>query len=583
MIDARAMRDRRNEGTRAGTILRSSLAATALGCAASVAGASGTNVRSLIEAPLAVRGGVVMLPLAGGPEARIPDRVELVLADGRRIYGMTAWIEAGPFREPAESLAAHWTSDPMQPRVSTTRAAAGAQPILLARLPEDSSGEILLSDQLLRPTWVDRAGPLQANTLAAPLAALAAPDRPDLRSPLEHWRWVLLADRLHAAPPSLDRFSETEALVAQHSADLWRFALGRLAQHNLPLALDVRDRLTRICTDATGDRRTDFAAWVTDRGETNRLLSVLADVRIRPADAAAEAQTWIDIQASNGPGGGLLTWIESATDERIRLVVVNTAHRAVVARFSWEGRGLTDEPPIAVELQPGRLMRVILDHPQAARRFEPALPTHRAHIPLHLRIVSDAGTYDIPFGTLARGVAVVRAPGLMLPPLRPPLTLSEVTGGPPPLTAPEHTAAAQLRKLRGRWELFFEVMRPKGGEASASASPTTIAVMIGPEEVDGGPDVHLVVPEHGWHELLRGTNDGTLQVHRRSFDDRWYCRVVLPEAWLNTLPGEANLISVMRTQAGEPASQYSPFAPAPWRPTSSRMAVDLSEWDDLPE
>ena len=53
-------------------------------------------------------------------------------------------------------------------------------------------------------------------------------------------------------------------------------------------------------------------------------------------------------------------------------------------------------------------------------------------------------------------------------------------------------------------------------------------------------------------QTYRGT-DGTLEIHRRSLSDRWYCRIVLPGAWLPA--GGAPLAVSCRRAHGDQARQ----------------------------
>jgi hypothetical protein len=105
-----------------------------------------------------------------------------------------------------------------------------------------------------------------------------------------------------------------------------------------------------------------------------------------------------------------------------------------------------------------------------------------------------------------------------------------------------------------------------------------VTTLLGSEDGAGaGAAIELIVPETGaWH-LVRGGDDGTLEVHRRSMDDRWLCRIVLPHAWL---PDSGPLLIGMRRSHGDGgAVETGPYQSLPWRPEPGRAAIDLGRWD----
>src|SRR6185503_6504859 len=85
-----------------------------------------------------------------------------------------------------------------------------------------------------------------------------------------------------------------------------------------------------------------------------------------------------------------------------------------------------------------------------------------------------------------------------------------------------------------------------------------ITIFIGPEASGGGPLAVLAVPETGFIRLFHGENDGTLQYHRRSYGDRWLCRIVLPDSWLTPSAETPLLLGVMRTHQGSDAVETGP-------------------------
>jgi len=104
-------------------------------------------------------------------------------------------------------------------------------------------------------------------------------------------------------------------------------------------------------------------------------------------------------------------------------------------------------------------------------------------------------------------------------------------------------------------------------------------LLLGP--VDGATTV-LTVPETGPPRLWRGRGSDALEIHRRSLTDRWYCRVVVPDAWLDFPLEPLAAFGFMRTHAGSPAVETSPNPAVPWRLEPTRITIDLMHWDDLP-
>lgn len=489
------------------------------------------------------------------------------------LQGELAWITWGNQSEP------HWTLEPrglmVEPASHGELADDDRRLCLLVRIPSEGSGPLFLGDQRLRPIWKDI--PVSDSDRGGRLTRTMSPARPDPNCPFEYWRWVILAEQFAVEPPDMQGFDELQSMIAEHYADLWSIGLHRLAQYSPGAVGQVREALTRICMD--GDDA--FAAWANDPAELSQLLSRLLNVERPIEDVAAAALRWVQVQQRP------LVWIEAHNTDEVRLAMVNPALDTVVARLSWV---LDDDVPIAVELPPGRLTRVRIDLPSRGDN-EDDHAGRDANIIKTLRVlVGDWEEYFAFESTFQR----VQPPGLIWPPLEPALTLASVRTGLTNQVPLEAMTTVQLRRRAGRWEMFIENRRP-GGESSNEAPPSrlgsveeirgyeAVTLFIGDEQFDDAI-VRLVVPESGWHQLLNGENDGTLQIHRRSFDDRWYCRIVLPDAWLNALFAEdVTSFGVMRSQAGESELQFGPYPSPPWRAVPGTMAVNVAQWLDLPE
>ncbi|MHC4990351.1 MAG: hypothetical protein ACYTGC_05160 [Planctomycetota bacterium] len=554
--------------------LRSSLIATLLiAIAWPESTLAADRVRSVVERPVAVRGGVLMLPLTKDRPGDWPSTVRLVLDGGRRLEGHVAWVHAVE-RGPSSG----WTEDPRGLAVRAVRSDDGVgngapgAPYLLARLPLDGEGPIRLDRQTLQPTWYD--APARGRRTAAPpdlaptvaLPTRSAPDRPDRRSPFEYWRLVLLAETVGEPVPPPDDPDGLAAMVAEHQADLWRMGLTRLEGISPALAERCRDLLTRVCVD----RGQTFAAWVVDTEQLASLLTLLLDRGSSSESTRSAVEAWVELQQP------LLMWLESEDPQQIHLAIVNRSHDPIIATFAWPGR---DDIPIAVELRPGELTTVTIDRPP-----RPPATFGRARVdePEVLRIEVSPQVFNLPVGPRR---LVARPPAAFRYRLRRPLTLAEVQTATLLPEPADHAAVVHLRRRQGRWELFFDCRR-RGGPIGATrlGAVDRSGLSVGSEAVtillgSGDDAVHLVIPEAGAWALLEGARDVALEVHRRSLSDRWLCRVVLPPQWL---AGDEIELACARTFGGEEGFQTAPGAGTPWRPAIGRVAIDLSHWADLP-
>jgi hypothetical protein len=536
-----------------------------------------------------------MLPLAAEqPGDHWPQRLLLRLAAGGEIEGIVAWLDPAP--APAMR---RWTDDarrllvrPVRPDDSTAPGAPG-MPWLLARVPRGAGGDLRLGDQRLQPIWLDvpqqgaaANAAFGAGAAASPLARTDGPEWPDPRSPREFWRWELLAERKGAAAPDSGGFDPVGSLVAEHVASLWRIGLSRLRDAGHDAAAEqARDLLTRVCTD----RGRPFAGWITDPQETAALLAILLDFSIDDETLGQRAREWIETRST------LILWPESAHGAQVRLAAVNTGHEPVVIRFAW---GARDDVPIAVQVEPGVLSRVTLNRPVPSPPRGGAGGGHAGGEPVDppeqvLTATAPGESIPIVFGPRQ---VTVRPPAVYMPALLPPLTLAEARARTRRAVDESRRTAAEIRRQSGRWELFVECHRPAPAAPTAKASLEqapgvehvagieSITLMLGPEPgIDpprtSGARVILTVPEHGWHRLFRGENDGTLQVHRRSRPDRWYCRIVMPDSWLLPDDGPATLVALLRAHGDGGGIETFPAAALPWRPEPGRSAIDLDHWD----
>lgn len=525
--------------------------------------------RAAVVDPVAVRGGVLVVPLtAQRPGDGWPRTLELRLADGRVLEGVVAWVHPETPGRPR-----HWTIDPrglavraIRPEDDSSDPRRGA-PHLLAGLPSDGRGTLTLGEQTLEPRW---RFPAPAMTAATPprLSLTEGPDLPDPESPFEYWRWVLLAEQLGRIPPASRDYGRIGAMLAEHNAALWRMALARLRRLDPELSTRCRELLTATSADG----RQPLAVWTADPAALGALLGPLLDSGRSDDQVLAGASIWAEER------GLLLIRTAPRAAGRVTIALATPGRDAVFVRFKWVGSA---DIAMSAVARPGRLVWADI-----LRAPAPRTPAREAAGLRVMRIEAGGRLEQMVFGSES---LVAEPPGVNFPALRPPLTLADVETRRQRPIAGDRATLVQVRKLDGRWEIFFECRRPPapappgGGNLAAAASSAdtygveAVSVLLGPDP----PFVELTVPETGRHRLFRGRDDGTLEIHRRSYEDRWHCRIVVPELWLAVEPGRA-LVGFLRTHGDSEAIETGPYASLPWRIAPGRAAIITTEWDALP-
>jgi len=532
------------------------------------------GIQPAARTPIAIRGGVLMIPLvAQQPGTNWPDALQLTTAEGRVIDGQVAWIESV---EPP--LVRRWTDDPRHVAVRAVRPDDDSS--ASARLANDGDGPLRLLDHQVQPIWKDRVAP--PTVLDPELRELTLRDRPDMPdpdSPLEYWRWVLLAERMELSPPGRDHFGAPGALIAEYQAELWRLGLERLEGVNERLC----DRVRHLLTSVSRDRDHAFATWVSDPGQLDALLGTLLQFDVPDQQVAREARAWLDSRAP------VVMWPITLYGRTIELALVNRLERAVPAELAWEG---SSAPAEKLRLPAGVLSRVQLERPQPAARGI-GVPTIEQAGPQVLNVV--AGRMRIGSLTFPPPSIVAKPPGVHVTAFHPPLTLADAQRFRQAPVAESRATTANVRRLGGDWEVFVECRRPQPPADRRPAvvqGATTIqdvrgaeaiTLLLGWDRLRDDPAIVLTVPERGWWSLLRGRQHGSLQIHRGSYADRWYCRIVLPDEWLEYgLEPDALLLGLVRTHHGDEAMETAPNRALPWRPDPGLMRIDTGEWDDLP-
>jgi hypothetical protein len=584
-------------------------AGLALMAAAHASAQTARTIQVRVTQPVAPRGGVLMLPLTAERHGnRWPETLDLKSQDGRTLTGLVAWIHPATIRHGRQ-----WTDDPrwlliraIQPDDDSATFAGDPVmgPYLLAEIPNDMDGTLRLGKQTLHPVWrnlklltplpgeaaspaaIDSTSAFATRTDASVLAITPAPDRPDPVSPFEYWRWTLLADRLEMKPER-PFGGEIERMAAEHFAALWRIGMERLARLSPRVAQQCRNMLTQTCID----RRQPFAAWVADPAQVAGLLAALLDFNRNDAQVLSEAVAWIDQQPP------LIFWPESEFGDHIVLAMATIRTEPIVTTFTWLN---TNEPPQAVRIEPGVLMQVTIDRPPMPQAPAIGLPAPPEPVVQTLSIVAGESRFEMAFGPR---ILRTTPPGVLFPPLTPPLTLAEIQMRQQQPFPIDQATFANVRRLSGRWEVFFECRRTRiDGADGGTALPETltslddargaeaITLLLGPENQDRvaethGPDspmrVWLTIPETGFWRLARGESDGTLQIHRASYADRWYCRIVLPENWFSAAETSPAWIGFIRSHGDSHQLETGPASSVPWRTVPGRAAINLDSWDDV--
>jgi hypothetical protein len=533
------------------------------------------GVRCRITEPIAVRGGVLMVPLEAERDGDgWPQTLDLVPIGGDPNPGVVAWVHPA-----APSAGRRWTDDPrglavrmIEPTDDTSVGGTGS-PYLLARLPREGGGPLRIGKQTLHPRWRNQVTRIRRSGWPATgaLELTSAPDRPDPDSPFEYWRWVLLADRLGLEPPASKAYGAVAGLLAEHDAGLWQLGLARLSVRDPDVSKRCRDLLTRICLD--GEQ--PLAAWVIDPVSSSGLLAILLNFERPDFEIVEAAHEWVDLQDV------IVMRVPPPEPGLAGVGIINPLDEPISVRFMWLG---SKRIAAAATIKPGELTRVYVKAPTALQTSGSTdLGRRGAEVQV---LMMDASGRQRRL-TFRVGDLSVRPPGFVFTPLRPPLTLAEAQAGwVRPLSA-DRSTTAQLRKLNRRWELFIECRRPQGAEPSrGAASVAGVQDTLGVEAVTvflGGEwtGVSLTVPETGWHSMIRGDHDGTLEVHRRSYQDQWFCRIVLPDPWLDGADKGPARVGIVRTHGDGESFETTPYPTLPWQLEPGRADIRLDTWDDL--
>jgi hypothetical protein len=515
------------------------------------------------ERPILPRGGVLMAALAAETEGDAwPAELALDLEDGRVVRGTVAWVHPDPASGGPDPPG--WTDDPrglavrrIAPADDTSLPATGSA-YLLAALPADAGSTFRVGGLPVRPRWLAAAPPRPEATGAA----ASGPGEPDAESPFERWRYAVLArvPGNASAPPALPG-DEAAQLVAAHYSGLWTAGLDRLESLNAFVYRDTIDLLTRRAQAGT----MSIAAWSARLDDVRRLLEVLADPQRSDRDVVVDARRWCDEQP-------LLAFRLPVNEESgVMVGVVNGADRPVAARFTWLGRLDAAEE---VEIDSRSLRRVRVPRAPAPQASQPGAPGAAVSV---LVVAAGSRAAQLTFPDRA---TPVRPPGLTFA-LRPAMILAEAQSGRQRGAAPERSTQVQVRRLAGRWEVFVDCRRP-GGPARGGEVAPRLESMRGVEAITllfgGDPaEVRLAIPESGSWRIWPGSEDAAVEVHRGSYGEAWFCRVVLPDSWLMGAGGHL-LLGAVRSHGDGRALETGPYASLPWDPDPGRAVIDTGAW-----
>jgi hypothetical protein len=525
----------------------------------------------LNTAPVAVRGGIVAIPLRmPEPGKSLPAEWTVTLVDGdarSEIRGRVVWL-ATPSAQPMPrwtrsanpTLVRSMPADVDPREILAGEAGRGLRTLdaamLLVAAPSASmEATLAINGVEVRPLWIEPGASLATDSLELSIdperAAEWALDRPDPESPFEWFRWTLVgrdANEPIPAPPG-DAASQ---LFARHVAELWRAGLARIERQSKGVADDLRQWLTATSSwkSAGAAEGPSIATWLADPTELGSLLGILLDRQRDDEVVMQAALAWMDARTP------LLSWVESDRAGTIQMVFANPMRDEIVVRTQWLGENLA---PLATLVQPRSVERMAIRRPESR--------IAAVGEPIVLGVQADDLVRRFPFAPRA---VVARPPALSFGPFVPPMTLADAQAGRSGVMPEEWTTVAQLRRRAGRWELFAECLAPPASMQTSDAEDMIRLVLQG-REVSVRRDGSLDGTDAG---------DAGLEAHVRAYADRWRLRLLLPEEWLPR-PGSIGAVATigMRRDAGD-RSATAVVARVAFDERIPLVEIDLSAWSD---
>ncbi len=548
--------------------------------------ASSQQIATSLEDPIAVRGGVLLVPLVRrSSDAAWPESVRLRLADGRHITAKLAKLVMREVIRPT------WTS-PAQ-LIVTAPPSGESDIVMLAPLPTDGDDEIYLGEQVLRPSWMDPLPPPQRQRDLD--LSLSVDDVADPSAPGEYYRTVLQAHRMGtvAAPWS---GSPLDVLYARAIAGMWSAAIARLEQNDPVTAGVLLSDLTGRAHGVRAKESVSFAAWESDEAELSSLLRSLLAPRTDGIVIVESAKAWVEGRSP------ILFWLERDEGESVVIGAANPRNEPISLSLRWEDQKM---PAIAASIGPEsmELLTIARARPRQSESIEideslatalrdhglsAMLPPADLAGPNRGRDAIEANARAQPtliaeHGVNRRAIQVgfgrtaVRPPGLGLGVMRPAATLAQVRAGVVRPAPTEWSTSAGIRRRPAGWELLIECLVP------VDATPNK--------------DEIVLTCDAGFRRTLSVQSDGTINAQDESIElecrvhqhaDRWRVRVPLPESWMSQAsPADGKVtLSIMRTVEGSGSDAPPPFARRQFAGLSPLLVdlavrgipLDLSSW-----
>lgn len=520
------------------------------------------DIRPRVEAVRGVPGGIAAIPLQREPGTLWPARVAVRIGE-LQSQAAVVWVGRAVF-----TGARSWTRSPLQVNASmaadmaTTPEPEGIGEVFaMVELPASGEGSIEIGTVEVKVHWLPLPQRIRADAPVLAVASTVTDDRPDPGTPMDYWRWALIAER-QGARIGDPRGNTADRLWARHLASIWAGALERARQASRGIHDEIVDLLTATVDDVECKRQ--IAAWIARPSELQSLLGLLLDHDRTDMDAAQSALTWMRDRWT------CTLWIEQDASDRVRVAVANPTAEERVLQVTWSGSA-GESLPTAVVAVPRRVTRVWIDRPALQ-------PTTEQFETVRMRSevleVSD-GNSHIRLTVGAREYPV-QPPGLGFGVFLPPLSLVDAQANAIVPPATDWQTSASLRRREGRWELFIEAFRP--ADAVEPHNDEVIVRIGNPTD----PTQVFAISADGQLEMRVGADDG-VSAGFMAWKDRWRARVELPDQWIPSAGAGVRplQLAVERTPGPMQARQTAGLARPAWVVPAPPILLDLGAWDDF--
>ncbi|NBX37231.1 MAG: hypothetical protein EBR10_08425 [Planctomycetes bacterium] len=535
--------------------------------------------------PVAVRGGVLMVPLALQEGGGVwPAAVTIRMQDGRTINGRTASIE------PRTGQGIGWTG--IRSGAGTTAPESNKPVVLLAPLPSDGDGPMWIGDQRLDPLWLE---PWRAPERATPELSLRVDDLPDGSLPDQYFRTALMSQWFGSEVPEWVG-GDVDRLYARAIAGLWSAAIARLAENEPHLAEVVIASLSGRCHGVVEGQDATLGGWETRAERLDELLRALLDPRASGLVLAEGARLWLD--ARTAP----LCWLEHDDGERVHICVANPRGEPLPIAFRWPN---IRTPSLEAEVSPESFQTFVVPREQMEAEpltlIDPSLreaieahglaallpPGERSgasggrtsmeqqvrSLPVLLVESAQATTLlQVGFGRVA-----ARPPGIDFGALLPAVSLDEIRAGTSAPLPMEWLTSAVLRRRPSGWELLVEARF----DPAVGVQADRITVTVESDSIRS-----MVISRDGSVGTNGSDDREPIGIHQAS--DRWRVRIPLPMTWISR-GGEAPArigLAIERTidcqgnaLPQRARRQFAVVSPPLAHPVARRIPIDLSSWD----